>query len=300
METDNMEYGYIYKITCVPTNKVYIGQVKEHKYKNGKAYKYGIEGRWSDHVSKSRDAITEFYSDIRKYGVSQFIREELVKAPLDKLDALEAEYILKENSVIPQGYNRAKHSQVKNRENSNITEFFKPYAIKAEFRPIRRNGSYHLVYVVIHMSNNEKRRIVFGQNRNETYQQARESAVKFIQELGCPYEEDLTFSEDITEKFTKKVNQFIGQNIQEIRITTASSLIAVYVRTETMKSHKDVKRLCFGGKNVPHEQSYYLALSFVEQLPKNKDTVISDTFSTLNQSSQQAGTTVDEANSTVE
>lgn len=301
METDNMEYGYIYKITCIPTKKVYIGQVKEHKYKNGKPYKYGIEGRWSDHLSKSRVSVTEFYNDIRKYGKTQFVCEEIMKSSIDNLDALEAEYILKENSVIPHGYNRAKHSQVKNRESSNIIEFFKPYAIKAELRPIRKNGSYNLIYINIYMSNNEKRRIIFGQNRNETYQHAYEQSVKFIKELKCPYEEDLSYSEDLSEKFSKKINQFIGKNIQEIRITTASTLIAVYVRTTDMTSYKDVKRFCFGGKNINHEYAYYMATEFVEQLPKNENTIIQDTFiNTSNQSSQQADATMDEANSIVE
>ena len=42
---NNKEYGFIYKLTCIPTGKSYVGQVKELKYKNGKPYNYGVEGR---------------------------------------------------------------------------------------------------------------------------------------------------------------------------------------------------------------------------------------------------------------
>lgn len=285
-----MDYmqGFIYKITCLDNNKSYIGQVKEYKYKNGKPYKYGVEGRWSDHVSQSKKSKSVFYSDIQKYGQDRFMKEILEHLPISELDAAEAEYILKENTVIPNGYNRMRHSQVKNRDKTNINTFFEKYAIHAKLSPIRRNGSYHLVYVTITMNNDEKRRVVFGQNKNETYAIARQKALTFIETLNCPYEEDLSYSEYLEERYLKKAESFKNEVITEIRITTASKLIAVYIKTDKITCWRDQTRICFGGKNITFENSYKIALEFIKLLPLQNNTIIHDTINPTIQSSQQA------------
>ena len=89
-----MENGFIYKITNASSGKSYIGQAREFKVKNGKPYKYGISGRWCDHLYEARKGNTKpLYADISKHGKEPFTIEELLKAPLDQLDALEAKYI---------------------------------------------------------------------------------------------------------------------------------------------------------------------------------------------------------------
>lgn len=51
-----------------------------------------------------------------------------------------------------------------------------------------------------------------------------------------------------------------------MRITSASSLIAVYIGTSDMKLSKEHKRICFGGKTITKEEAYEIAKQFVAEL----------------------------------
>lgn len=81
-----MERGYIYKITCLLTGKLYIGQTLRT-----------IEKRWKRHIRDSKKGSDhKFHRAIRKYGEENFLVEELlaVSAPTKKelksqLDSLE-------------------------------------------------------------------------------------------------------------------------------------------------------------------------------------------------------------------
>ena len=121
---NSMESGFIYKVTCTPTGKHYIGQAREFKHKLGEPYKYGTQGRWNDHVSSSRTSSTAFASAIREYGKDAFTVQELEKASLNSLDALEAKWIETFDCVVPKGYNLMRHSQNKHRSESNLNQFF--------------------------------------------------------------------------------------------------------------------------------------------------------------------------------
>lgn len=96
-----MERGYIYKITCLLTGKLYIGQTLRT-----------IEKRWKRHIRDSKKGSDhKFHRAIRKYGEENFLVEELlaVSAPTKKelksqLDSLEIEYISRFNTR-EKGYN---------------------------------------------------------------------------------------------------------------------------------------------------------------------------------------------------
>lgn len=86
-----MEIGRIYIISCLITEKVYIGQTINT-----------IEYRWASHIKSSRRKDTKFYRAIRKYGSENFRIEEImwVEAPTKealkkKLDFLEQHFIQK-------------------------------------------------------------------------------------------------------------------------------------------------------------------------------------------------------------
>lgn len=91
--------GYIYKITNLVNDKIYIGQTKQDPNK-----------RWSNHKSKARKkknrknmAIT---NSIAQYGEEKFIFEVIDYADSpEKLNELEEYYIIKLNSLCPNGYN---------------------------------------------------------------------------------------------------------------------------------------------------------------------------------------------------
>jgi hypothetical protein len=286
-----MESGFIYKITCLPTGLVYIGQTQEFKHKKGKPYRYGIQGRWSDHLSTSKKSTTTFAKDIQKYGKDAFKIEELEKADLNKLDALEAKWIEYYNSTIPNGYNIGRHSQNKHRESSNIYEFFQDKVNSAVLRKIHKNGTLSLVYVNLYLKDGSDRRIVFGNNKNDTFEEAWKSANDFISKLKCTYYEDTSYSSDPLERYASKIKELNEKEISKIRITTASNLIAVYITTNDVKSWKDQIRICFGGKTIDQDSAYDLAKLFIEQLQKNNLTIIQDTY----RCQQQAAALMDEA-----
>lgn len=96
-----MEKGYIYKIICLTTGKLYIGQTLRT-----------IEKRWKRHIRDAKKGSEhKFHRAIRKYGEENFTVEELlaVSAPTKKelkaqLDSLEIEYISRFNTR-EKGYN---------------------------------------------------------------------------------------------------------------------------------------------------------------------------------------------------
>jgi group I intron endonuclease len=85
--------GYIYKITSIIDNKIYIGQTKN-----------SLEDRWRSHLNKNSHC-RYLSSAIQKHGVANF-KFELVCISFDeKLDEIEKEYIKKFNCLVPNGYN---------------------------------------------------------------------------------------------------------------------------------------------------------------------------------------------------
>jgi hypothetical protein len=286
------EKGYIYKITCIPTKKVYIGQTSEFKSKNGKPYRYGIAGRWSDHVSSAKRISNSLYDDINKYGKDQFKIEEVCKASKIDLDALEAHSIEKLECVVPDGYNVCKHSRNRHHVSSNFVDTYKEKTVKAVVSYIKKNSSYRFVYVRLHYNDDSSERLVFGQKQSSTFEEAKAETADFLEKLGCPFEVDTSYSEDPLERYNSKIEQFNGKIISKIRITSASKLIAVYITTDDMKSYKDQIRICFGGKGIPSEEAYELAKLFVSKLPTSQNILIEDN---LTQCQQQAATFKDEA-----
>lgn len=93
--------GHIYCVTCLPTGKLYFGQTVTP-----------IGDRWVRHLSSSKKGSNhKFHRAIRKYGVENFIIEEVltVSAPTKeilkkKLDYVEMRLIKRFNTKID-GYN---------------------------------------------------------------------------------------------------------------------------------------------------------------------------------------------------
>ena len=82
---------YIYKITNKINNKSYIGQTND------------FEGRMRCHRCRN---ILLIDKAIQKYGANNFKYEILISnVPTTEIDQLEQEYILKYNTLIPNGYN---------------------------------------------------------------------------------------------------------------------------------------------------------------------------------------------------
>jgi group I intron endonuclease len=269
--------GVIYQITCIDNNLKYIGQATTFKYKNGKPYNYGANGRWNDHVSTSKTRNTPLCNAIKEYGKDSFIIHIIEEISLNKLDEREAFWIEELNTIYPNGYNVAKHSRNRHREESNLHVYYKNKVISATISSIKKDGNFKLVYLYLTLLDNTKERIVFGQKNNSSYEMAFEEAKSFIDKLKCPYEISTINSDDLSEKYALKLKEFTDKNITSVRITSASKLIALYIGTDEMKLSKEHKRICFGGKNVSKEEAYEIAKKFVAEL-NISDKLINDSI----------------------
>jgi group I intron endonuclease len=99
---DNL--GEIYKLTS-PSEKCYIGQ-SVCVLSNGK--KHGHQVRWRQHVYEAinfKQCSVVLDNAIRKYGHENFKIELLQTCALDEIDYWENVFILKNNSLHPNGYN---------------------------------------------------------------------------------------------------------------------------------------------------------------------------------------------------
>jgi hypothetical protein len=269
--------GVIYQITCNSTNLKYIGQATNLKYKNGKPYNYGATGRWSDHVCTSKSRNTPLCNAINKYGKSNFNIEVIEEAPLETLDEKEAYWILKNDTIYPNGYNIAKHSRNRHREDSNLYIFYKDKVKSARISPIKNNGELKLVYVYLILNDDKEERIAFGQKSDSTYEQAINEATEFLNRLECSYTISTNYSNKLSEKYASKLIQFKDKEITSVRITSASNLIAVYIGTNEMIRNSEHKRICFGGKTVSKEEAYKIAKEFVAEL-NISDKLITDSI----------------------
>lgn len=102
--------GEIYKIECIPTKMIYIGQVVSYM-KNGK--KRGYKNRWKDHIRETKrngkKECTYLNNAIRKYGDENFeISLIYTTKCIKELDNLEIKYIKEYNSLSPNGFNLTK------------------------------------------------------------------------------------------------------------------------------------------------------------------------------------------------
>ena len=142
---------YIYKITNLVNNKVYIGKTKRTNPKR----------RWNEHVShafnKSRKGKRMVISRaIRKYGKENFKFEVLHKCLNGKELALwETETILKNNSLVPKGYNVVLES-----EDQIITNLHRQNMRKAQQGIKKQKSGY------VGVTKNKKRYIVDVRNKN--------------------------------------------------------------------------------------------------------------------------------------
>jgi group I intron endonuclease len=87
----------IYRVTCLATNKIYIGKTVS-----------SLENRKREHVYAARDKRynSAFHAAIRKYGMENFVWEIVEKVLFaESLIAIERHYIKLYDCMAPNGYN---------------------------------------------------------------------------------------------------------------------------------------------------------------------------------------------------
>lgn len=245
--------GSIYKITCMPTGKAYVGQTRDTKMKSGHPYAYGISGRWNDHVSCP--ATTPLGLAIREHGPDSFNVEPLeLGIPESRLDEREAYWIAMLGTLTPNGYNKMRHGRCRHRDASTLAEFYVPTTVGIRLRQINRGGTPTLIYAYLTQKSGGEVRLVFGQGKDSSYATAVCDATSFVSAFeGIPIESDPRILNPDATEYDAKLARFDDRNITRIRVAKFNTLAAVYV---------DKERICFGGKKSTYEESVKKAMMF--------------------------------------
>jgi group I intron endonuclease len=271
---------YIYKITCIPENKCYIGQTQKYKYKDGKPYNYGIAGRLCDHASTSKRSDTPLCVAIREHGISSFKIECLETVLSLTADEREAYWINLSDTRVPNGYNVMSHSRCKHRDGTSIGQVYLDTAESVELKIINKGGNPHLVYVYL-TTPTERKRFTFGQSKTSSFEDAMLEARAFVK----------PFEDAGVKVIDREALPFDGEVLSKVRLVTFNkTMVAVYLKTK----NNDQKRICFGGKTVKYEDAIQKARNFISRLSFD---VLEDT---LLKSWQQAATGSVEANPELE
>jgi hypothetical protein len=111
IDNETLRWVEIYKITNIINKKVYIGQAISHIRKRNKLIPHGTSGRFNTHIQEALGNNSSKYScrnlnnAIKKYGQDNFTLDLLYNCHLDHANKLESEEIIKQNSLVPNGYN---------------------------------------------------------------------------------------------------------------------------------------------------------------------------------------------------
>lgn len=249
--------GSIYKAKSKTSGKEYVGQTQDTKTRDTKPYKYGIIGRWSDHVSSAfRGAKTPLAKAIMEFGADDFELTCLEKdLPENTLDEREAHWIATLNTITPHGYNVMLHSRCKHREHTTLAEHYIPTTNKVRITSIKSGGVPKIVYVYLDQKSANTVRITFGQGAKSDYATALEEAKNFVARFA---EEGIDIMEESAEdplrKYREKIEEMGTLDVKSLRIAKFNSLVALYIK------HKDgMIRMCFGGKTITQEDAYKTA-----------------------------------------
>lgn len=250
-----MEY-YIYRVTCVPTGKSYVGQTQQFKTKDNKPYKYGITGRWCDHVSSSKRSNAPLHVAIREHGADVFTQTLLETVTEQTVDVREAHWITTLNTTVPNGYNVMEHSRCKHREVTDIVNLY-PDATAVELKHIQKDGVNRLVYVYVDTPAGRKR-LTFGQGKEDTFASALTQATAIVE----------AFQEKGVEVLSSdKRTPFLQQQLRRIRLVPYhKTMVAVYITN----AEGTQTRICFGGKHVTFEDAVIQAKEFIQGMTTDK------------------------------
>ena len=262
----------IYKITCIPTGKIYVGQTSETKNKGKKS---AIEKRWACHVGNKKHK-TPLIIAIKEYGPENFRIEELERCEKNQLDEFEAKWIENLNSVYPNGLNAYRFGRSKFNNDTTIQNHFKDKVIYAKISPIKTKGVYNLVYLKIKLNDDTTRRITFKPKKEGDIEDSLRQAREFCKDFTCKIEEENYTSTDLSERYSIKLKLFDNKQIVKIRIVMIDILVSLYIYTIDDKDSKEMKKICFGGKHILKKDAYETALKFIKLLNISKDCIIED------------------------
>jgi group I intron endonuclease len=194
-------YCEIYKITCLSSGKIYVGQAVSHILNHKRYRPYGHEGRFRCHISEAfstkKNQSHYLNNAIRKYGVADFVVELIECCEIVDANDREIHYIKEFNSLYPIGYNLKNGGSVfthsdesKKRVSNGVLNYFKDRKyerfknvkqidddIQKYIKPLKRNNEQYGWYVYI-----DKNKSDFG-GVHISLDESKISAIEFIQNL---------------------------------------------------------------------------------------------------------------------
>ncbi|MDD4930614.1 MAG: hypothetical protein PHG66_00475 [Candidatus Colwellbacteria bacterium] len=279
----------IYKITSKTTGKVFVGQTRNYleRVKDCRGYfsTYGIDGRFKGHLFRAKKgASSPLHVDIRKYGDEDFSIEELEMCELSQADSRECFYIQDLNSMIPNGYNVQKGGEGFKTMSVKISEYKKMNIQKIIQRPIKKNGVYDSVRVMLQIEGHENKvRVMFNSGKHKTFELCVKNANRFINKIKGDDTEIISYIDK--PKYQDKLDLFSGMNISKLRVTPFKYktfyTVAVYVRTDIMTKQSEEKRINFGSKNISLSDALDISLEFCYALSTKDKVFVSDNFDSL-------------------
>lgn len=282
----------IYKITNLKSGMKYIGQTVTHRNDGDTMYMMGIYPRLREHIgAANRGRNTPIAKAIRNEGPESFIIEELTMCDSKDADRLEMEYISKENSLYPKGYNVQEYSRCSG------GFMFNPDDVeKVDLRAINANNTPTFVRAYVKLTGNiNPKRLSF---KGETFDESKVIAIAYFQ----PYIEKEKISlcptlfghNGFDRRISERLKQFEGHRLLSLRMVKYGrqhNIIAIDIVTD-----KVTKRVTFGGIKSTFDQAYNLADTFCTKLQiqcgKLINGVIKDV--TILHSQQQAAASLEE------
>lgn len=262
----SMEKGSIYQAKSKTSGKSYVGQTQDLKEREGKPYKYGVVGRWSDHVSSAfRGAKTPLATAIIEYGAEDFELTSLeVGVDSNRLDEREAHWMTVVGSLVPVGYNVMRHARCKHRVDTTLAQHYLPTTTKVRISPIKQKGVYKLVYVMLEQKDAPDVRLVFGQKEGSTFEEAVEDAEEFATIFALEgIEVDQEEPDDPLRKYRASIISYRGKTVERLRLCKFNTLVALHIKTS-----ESTRRMCFGGKTICLEDAYKTAMAVKNALEK--------------------------------
>ena len=201
LDTPINRYCEIYKIICLSTNKIYVGQAVSHILNHKRYRPYGYHGRFRCHISEAfstkKNQSHYLNNAIRKYGVEDFVVELIECCEPENADERETHYIRKLNSLYPNGYNLKNGGHVfthsnesKKRLSNGVINYYKNKKfdrfkdikhidddIDKYIRPLNKYGEQYGWYVYI-----DRCKTDFG-GTHISLAESKQSAIEFIQML---------------------------------------------------------------------------------------------------------------------
>lgn len=237
--------GCVYSITNTVENKSYVGQAKLMKYKNGKAFTYGLRGRWSDHCSDAGKHTREMliHDAIRRLNLNTFVLTVLEIVTIPELEEKEMFYIRQRNAMTPNGYNVKDDSH--NRHTAKRIKFLE-----------ERYGA-----IDFNLDSNTRERI-----RKHLQNDIDDPFVEHFKRLESHGPINRVRIATAKSKTAKRKG---GQDYEYVAVV-------VRVYTDDIQYAKDAIPFRFGGLTITVPEAYEVAMAFARRLPIKPDGHLDD------------------------